>query len=369
MIISSSNVDLASSRTYSKSIHTKTTAYQWTMDGRRMQSDTYTRDSGYQETVTSGDYSELAKTLGSSNHKEIPYVEPAKELQSTTKKNADYAILKATFQDLVEMIRNARFKKGLERSSIYNFVFGDNYVRLGTDEKPGTLSLTSNSSPSVWNRIQTTSYFMEETQNTTFVGKGNVVTSDGRNLDFNITVEMTSRFTESVELGTISQYKRILTDPLVINLDMLPTQISDKHFLFDLNCDGNLTEISQLSSSSGFLALDKNGDGIINDGSELFGTKSGNGFADLAEYDLDGNGWIDELDDIYSHLRVWVKDDEGKDKLLTLKDANVGAINLGNAKTDFEVKEITGETMAMIRSSGIYLTEDGDVKTVQQVDL
>ena len=42
-------------------------------------------------------------------------------------------------------------------------------------------------------------------------------------------------------------------------------------------------------NGSGYLALDKNGDGTINDGSELFGTRNGDGFADLAQYDEDGN--------------------------------------------------------------------------------
>lgn len=42
------------------------------------------------------------------------------------------------------------------------------------------------------------------------------------------------------------------------------------------------------------LSLDQNGNGEIDNGTELFGTKSGDGFADLARYDLDYNGWIDE---------------------------------------------------------------------------
>ena len=75
-----------------------------------------------------------------------------------------------------------------------------------------------------------------------------------------------------------------------------------------------------------FLALDKNGDGRMNDGSELFGTASGDGFKDLAAYDEDGNGWIDENDSIYSQLKIWTKDENGKDHLIDLKDADVGAI-------------------------------------------
>ena len=44
-------------------------------------------------------------------------------------------------------------------------------------------------------------------------------------------------------------------------------------------------------------------------------TKTGNGFSELAEYDSDGNGWIDENDEVYDQLKVWVKDENGKDKL------------------------------------------------------
>ena len=37
---------------------------------------------------------------------------------------------------------------------------------------------------------------------------------------------------------------------------------------------------------------------------KLFGTSSGDGFKDLAEYDEDGNGWIDENDSIFNRLKV-----------------------------------------------------------------
>ena len=91
----------------------------------------------------------------------------------------------------------------------------------------------------------------------------------------------------------------------------------------------------QMESNMIFLLLDRNEDGKINDGSELFGTKSGDGFRDLSEYDEDRNGWIDENDSVFSKLKVWTKDSEGNDKLLNLKQADVGAIYLGNIDTEF----------------------------------
>ena len=118
------------------------------------------------------------------------------------------------------------------------------------------------------------------------------------------------------------------------------------------------------------MALDLNGDGKINDGSELFGTKSGDGFKDLSKYDLDGNGWIDEADPIWDKLLIWTKDEDGKDKLYHLSDLGVGAIGLSRVGTQFSLNaEKTNETNAMIRKTGIFLYENGTVSTLQQLDM
>ena len=125
-----------------------------------------------------------------------------------------------------------------------------------------------------------------------------------------------------------------------------------------------------LGPGSGYLALDKNGDGVINNGSELFGTTSGNGFADLAAYDSDGNGWIDEADEIFDKLRIWSKDANGKDVLVGLGAAGVGAIYLGSADTEFSLNSKSdNSTNAVIRKSGIFLYENGNVGTIQHVDV
>ena len=159
-------------------------------------------------------------------------------------------------------------------------------------------------------------------------------------------------------------------DPLVINLRGNIANVSDEKVFFDLDSDGELDSISRLNSDSGYLALDLNGDGIINDGSELFGTSSGDGFADLAKYDEDGNGWIDEADSIYSKLRIWVTEDDGSQSLYTLKSADVGAICLQKQSTDFALKSLyDNHTNGLIRETGVFLHEDGSVGTVQHLDL
>ena len=117
-------------------------------------------------------------------------------------------------------------------------------------------------------------------------------------------------------------------------------------------------------------SADKNNDGKINDGSELFGTKSGDGFRDLRKYDSDGNGWIDENDDVFNKLKVWCKGEHGEDILMDLKEADVGAIFLGSQKTDFTLMGADGSTNGVIRSTGVFLREStGLAGTVQHVDL
>ncbi len=123
-----------------------------------------------------------------------------------------------------------------------------------------------------------------------------------------------------------------------------------------------------LFRSSGFLALDKNGDGKINDGSELFGATSGNGFADLAQYDSDGNGWIDEADEIFDKLLIWSKDENGNDQLVGLGKAGVGAIYLGAQDTQFSMNSQQNQMNALIRQTGMFMYENGGVGTIQQID-
>ncbi len=220
----------------------------------------------------------------------------------------------------------------------------------------------------LWRRINVTSAERSEREFTAFASKGRVVTEDGRSMDFNIEFAMSRSFSERFD--TLSAEPYVLTDPLIINLDGGAPSVSDVKFRFDLDSDGREEEISFAGAGSGFLALDRNGNGEIDDGSELFGTGSGDGFADLAAYDGDGNGWIDENDDVYAKLRVWVRDADGGDRLLDLKEANVGAIFLGSADTEFSLKDdVTNETDGVVRRTGVYLKESGGAGTLSHVDL
>lgn len=252
-----------------------------------------------------------------------------------------------------------------ERSVMFllDMLFGEHAKRMP--------SFGENSLSSTWGienlHYETETYYMQE-QSASFQTQGQVVTADGRTIDFNLNVHMSSRFEAYYKESFDIQKAVNLCDPLVINLDSSPATVSDQTFYFDLDGDGIEENIHRLNSGSGYLALDKNNDGKINDGSELFGTSSGDGFADLAKYDEDGNGWIDENDAIWKHLKIWVQTEQGP-QLYTLADKGVGAICLNKMPTYYAQYGKDGEVSAVTRSTGMFLYENGAAGSMQHLDL
>jgi len=280
--------------------------------------------------------------------------------------------------DLLFSSRRSRFKDFYEDTAMNTA--GSGYV--GSTSQSQAISWQNNvtsgaqtleqAAALLTTNVKVLSYTQEnyewEQENTAFSTVGTVKTSDGREINFNVNVGMSREF-EQYYQNDLDIASFNMCDPLVINMDTDVAELSDQTFYFDIDADGEMDEISQLGAGSGYLALDKNGDGVINDGSELFGTESGNGFKDLAQYDDDGNGWIDENDAIWSKLQIWTKDENGNDKLYRLADKGVGAICLQNAATDFTIKGDDGQTKGAIRNSGVFLYENGNVGTVQHVDV
>jgi hypothetical protein len=217
----------------------------------------------------------------------------------------------------------------------------------------------------VWESTVTESIY--ESERSRFSASGEVRTADGRAIDFRLDLAMCRDFRserKQVDQGVVE-----MRDPLVINFDGKAAELGSVRFDFDLDGDGKRESIQGLSGNRGFLAIDRNGDGCINDGRELFGTRSGDGFADLAKLDSDGNHWIDEADPAFADLRVWASGGDGKERLVGLKDKGVGALYLGSTETPFSLKDDDNRLRGEVRASGIYLREDGSAGTLQQVDL
>ncbi len=208
-----------------------------------------------------------------------------------------------------------------------------------------------------------------EAEQTTFSASGKVTTADGRELDFSLQLSMSRSYhTESdvsLRLGDAARK----TDPLVLNFSGTAAQLTDQRFAFDLNADGQAEQINFVAPGSGFLVFDRNGDGKVNDGRELFGPATNDGFQELSALDSDGNGWIDESDPAFNQLQIWTRSSDGNDQLQSLAAAGVGAIALSRVSTPFDIKNNDKQLLGHIRNSGIFLQESGAAGTIQQIDL
>lgn len=104
--------------------------------------------------------------------------------------------------------------------------------------------------------------------------------------------------------------------PIVLDLGRRGVEMSNARdgVMFQINDTGSTLMMGwPVQSSNPWLFLDRNGDGLVNDGSELFGNttrlRSGqpasNGYEALAELDSNGDRVLDELDTMFGQLRLW----------------------------------------------------------------
>lgn len=173
------------------------------------------------------------------------------EMTSTENSNTPTPIQNSILAKLLERIMNASFMS----PNLSNYSGANNMIQLST---------------------------YEEYESTSFHADGQAHTTDGRTIDFNIDLMMSRSYMEYTNIQ-INPVRNALMDPLVINVGGGITNISDQKFMFDLDCDGETESISKLGKGTGFLAYDKNEDGIINDGRELFGATTGDGFGEQGE--------------------------------------------------------------------------------------
>ncbi|PIE69861.1 MAG: hypothetical protein CSA22_10730 [Deltaproteobacteria bacterium] len=207
-----------------------------------------------------------------------------------------------------------------------------------------------------------------ERETATFQSSGVIVTDDGREISFDLNLSMNRSFYAMEQSATGFDVSDLI-DPIVITKNGEPPVLGDTYFTFDMNGDGTKETLSTLQAGAGFLALDKSGDGVINDGTELFGPNTGNGFAELSAYDADGNRWIDENDPVFDQLTVWHRDADGEDRMISLKAAGVGAIYLGSAETPFQMRDDKNVLQGQLTQTGVLVRENGSVHQIYQMDL
>lgn len=194
----------------------------------------------------------------------------------------------------------------------------------------------------IYNRSET----QVEKSRVSFAAQGVVKTADGReinlNLSFNIDQEVVKQSNFQLRAGDA------LKDPLVINFGGSVASFTNRTMSFDIDYDGVLDSFHTLNAGSGYLVLDKNNNGVVDDGRELFGPQTDNGYGELAKYDEDGNGWIDENDSVFDHLKIWYHDEQGNSRLVAMTDKQVGAIYLGSVDTQMNMYSSAGMALSLI---------------------
>ena len=183
------------------------------------------------------------------------------------------------------------------------------------------------------------------------------VTIEGPN--FKITYSRTDA--AAVSLSTeATQVKQ--SDPLVIDLTgngiALTDMKNDGGVMFDIDGNGKKEQVSWTGAGTAFLALDRNGDGRISSGKELFGDQHGaaDGFAELRKFDANSDGLINVKDPVYSKLQLW--SDENRDgisssnELRSLANAGISQINLKQTAVESVVAGNRVAAVAAYRSTG-----------------
>ncbi|MBB5322005.1 hypothetical protein [Marinobacter oulmenensis] len=210
--------------------------------------------------------------------------------------------------------------------------------------------------------------FYSESESRSFASSGSITLDDGNTIDFTLSLRQSQsrsyQYSENVQIR-----ERPMSDPLVINFGAATARLTDTLFEFDMTGNGETESFAALGAGSGYLVFDRNGNGKVDDGSELFGPGSGSGFGELARYDDDGNRWIDEGDEVFDSLSVWVQTADGGEELRSLAEVGVQALYLDSVQDSFTLANSQGVPLGQIRSSGIYLTTGGEVRTLEELDL
>ena len=164
-------------------------------------------------------------------------------------------------------------------------------------------------------------------------------------------------------------------DPLVIDLGKEGIELTpiEDGVYFDLDKNGFSEKTAWIGTEDGFLVIDRNGDGIINDGGELFGDqvelKNGNksisGFEALAELDSNGDGIIDKNDDMWQYLGVWIdanSDGNSKGEIKKLEELGIKSISLKVTKEE----NVDTNTGTMEAEYSIVTFEDGTQRRISE---
>ena len=179
------------------------------------------------------------------------------------------------------------------------------------------------------------------------------------------------------DIGKLWEDAENSRSPLVVDLDgdgKIETVSTDGNVHFDFDSNQKIENSGWIGKNEGFLVRDINGNGQIDNGTEMFGNhtvlqngkNAVNGFEALKDLDSNGNGKFDAEDDAWSQVKVW-RDantngivDSGE--LLTLEQAGIESINL---KYDYQKEADENGNLEI--QQGTFNRTDGTTGKVSDV--
>lgn len=193
----------------------------------------------------------------------------------------------------------------------------------------------------------------------------------------NVMQELTEKYPElgSQQYGAAKQAAQA-RDPLVIDLGTPGIELTsvENGVYFDLDKNGFAEKTAWIGREDGFLALDRNGNGFIDDGGELFGDQvimsngktSSSGFEALKDLDTNNDGIINKDDEQFKNLRVWIDADQNgisaPDELKTLDELRITSINLDHINKD----TVDSETGTAVTESSIVNFSNGAAREIAE---
>ena len=210
----------------------------------------------------------------------------------------------------------------------------------------------------------------------------------GKDIDIKTKFPLVSAFHPVFGFAAPGKAFNDFQSPLVINfsksekLDLVDVWDSKRDIKFDMIADGEAVRTGWIGKQAGFLALDMNANGKIDNGLELFGEYSqgaksrddgrrwDNGFLALAQFDLNRDGQINEKDEIFGRLVIWQdKNLDGKSQkseLLSMKKSHIKTISLayGDASVNGKPEKVEGNEVRLV--STITL-DNGQKRTISDV--
>lgn len=249
-----------------------------------------------------------------------------------------------------------RILEQLTSGKLLSWIEGSSAQKIAAQQQQRTESDTGSPAADNGSTILELNYRYQELS-ASFSGEATL--ADGSNISWSFAFAMKEEY-----LSLQSYQQPALTDPLILSLNGTPTSLQSTGSMFDFSGQGHQGLLPGLGNGQYYLVQDKNQNGKTDSGTELFGPTSNNGFAELATLDTDQNGFIDVKDSSWQQLKLW----DGVSTQKPLAEYGVAAISTSSVATAFGLYDGQALLGRIVRS-GIFLSQQGSVGLVQQVDL